>query len=766
MVGIYSQTYKQKKVTKQVPDAVVYINNDPLIRLCPSCEGQIDVNDYITQISTSLSNNTTVGTANFNIAIPKHGHKGAYMVRGGRVFGISLMDEIDIYMKARFPSVGGEYQYHKVFWGVITSIDESYGNGNQNISVGCESMLKWLQLMKTNEHPAINALSTIKGDDQTASLSTGKTYSNMNVYEIIQSMVDITFRNMVIPEGLDTERININGETINIGAINPASKQLLTYWKKRFSEIKSSLRMFGISKVEFDEEKNKSKDSTSNNTSSSRVKNREFQLRVSKNPLSPFKINYDSKALMDFKPFIKFNNAKSFDLISSTYRNNLEIINEIKTYTGYEFYLDTTGELIFKPPFWNLDTSENKVYSLEDMDIISYSFNESESEVVTRLEVVGSPIAETAVNGAVAPRGVYTNYDLARQFGLRSEQMSISFFRDANLCYYHAISEMDRINANRYRGNITIVGRPELRLGIPVYLVDRDIYGYIDNISHNFTYGGQFTTQIQISAIRRKYTGEDGISADLDYNTNGRSFGLTGKSAILIFEQSEELNKEFKKGQNLKGNVALGIKSNTESQNRSKNVETDSTIPYKSNRAGVYNEVSLESDRAAALLRNLDQAKNSDDQDSYLKFLEIAIPVSDEKGYELIGTYENGRSLLLDNSQILRKKANSFSEILSRVLQKNTKNNTFKASGITVFNSYEKPYESQNTKQELEDSSIRSKTNNVNTFLQSETKSIRDINPKESSDFKSCNCFDPALTSSKVDNRNNKKTISNTKRGR
>jgi hypothetical protein len=755
MVGIYSGSYKEKKVVKQVPDAVVYINNSPLIKLCPKCDGQIDVNDFITQIATSLSNNTTVGTASFDIAIPKHGHKGAYMVRSGRVFGLNLMDEVDIYMKARFPNSIGEYQFHKVFWGVITSVDESYSGGAQNISVSCESILKWLQLMKTNEHPAINSLDTVQDKNQlNASLATGKTYADMNVYEIIQSTVDITYRNLVVPEAIDTERAVDNNESINIGAIGPSDKKLIEYWKKRFSQIKSSLRMFGISQVDFNENKNISKSSSANQSN-------DMRLAQSKNPLSPYKINYDSQALMDFKPFVKFDEAKSLDIASSTYKNNLEIINEVKLYTGFEFYMDTTGELVFKPPFWNLDVSENRVYTLEDTDMISYSFSESESEIVTRVEVIGSQEGMVALDPLITPRGIYTNYELARQFGMRSQQIPARQFRTKEFCYYHAISEMDRINANRYRANITIVGRPELRLGIPVYLPSRDIFGYIDNISHNFTFGGQFTTQIQLSAIRRKYVGEDGTSSDLDFNTNGVSFGIRGKPCILIFEKSSEVIKELKKGENLKG-VPLGFTPNKDSQDRSQRSQTESTIPLKTNRAGVYREVELTSEDALEILAEIDRAKNSDDQDSYLNFLEVAIPVSDERGYELIGSYENGRSLFLNENNILVKKGNSFSAILESVLKKVNKQSSYKASGITTVESYTKQNETQGTTDDFENSSVRAKASKVSSFLQSQTKSILDINPKDSIDFKKCSCYEASLSSQPMDNKNNKTISSKT----
>jgi hypothetical protein len=743
----YSGTFVQKKVLTQVPDAFVYVNGSPYVKICPKqgCNGQIDVNDYVTSINTSLSNNTTVGTAGFSLSIPKHGDKGAFVVRGGRVFGLNLMDEIDIYFKARFPNFNGEYQYHRAFWGVITNIEESYSAGSQTIQVNCESILKWLQIMKTNEHFALNSLSMIS--DRTllsAALAYGKSYANLNVYEIIQSTVDITYLNIVVPNGLAAETAEINNEKVSVGPLNPTNMQLIDYWRERFKRVKASLKMFGTGGIIYNEVKNLSKNEESK-------KNNKIEGAMQKNPLTAFKINYDPKSLFDFRPFAKYDEGKAPDTNSNTYKNNLEIISETKSYIGFEFYMDTTGDLVFKPPFFNLDTRSNKIYTLEDIDIINYSFSESEAEVVTRVEVSGSNFKEGITDiQDVVPRASYTNYNLARQFGLRSVFIEGKKFKDANFCYYFAISEMDRINADRYKGSVTIIGRPELRLSIPVYMPSRDTYGYIDNISHTYTPGGQFTTSIQLSAIRRKYTGEDSLVTDLKFNTNGNSFGFEGKPCILIYSKDEEFEEQIKTGSNITTKATIGLSESATDKKRNEEINKGykSGLAYRTNLGGIYKEFPLNSREAQEALKILEDSKKTADVSKMFDFLGKAILVSDDLGYELIGTFDNGRTYFLDEDNILRKRPPG--------------NVSFEAFSTNLYENQTKNDSLEGTTDDITQADARASKNNIESFLVSQTKSIRDLAPSNTTDFRRCSCYDPSLTQKLKFETNTKRTISQT----
>lgn len=773
---MYSITYKQRKSIKLAPDAIVHINGQPTIPICPICNSQINISKYITNIATSSSTNGTVGTASFSMAMPRHGHYGKYMVRGGVVFGLALMDEVEIYIKGRFNDQTNKQPYYKCFWGIITSVEESYSEGVQEIHVSCQSMLKWLELMKTNEHPALNVFqSNSERIDTGSSLWTGKTYANMNPYQIIYSLMDITFLNMVVPSALDVGKERIYNKEGNLAeyqldVYNTREKTLLDAWKEKFKKMKSNLRMFGTTSDSFiqQEEKMKKEATNANNNNSSMAAVRTSETRM--------QINYNSSALMGFRPFFRGDEAKAIDPIHNTYKNNLEIANEIKLLTGFEFYLDTNGEFIFKPPFWNLDIRKNPVYVIEDSEILNWNFVENEAEVRTRYEVTGSILAEFQTDGAVGPRGIYTNYALAKQFGMRTEQVTMQYLRRPHLCYFHAISELDRTNAKRFQGSITIIGRPELRLGIPVYIKSRDCFAYIENIAHNFTFGGPFTTVIQLEAIRRKYRGGDSNAISVYSNAKDSSYNpdltIEGKSRMLLYEKDEELLRNqlvkdsfrdslkasLKPKEGIPAKTTLEDKVTTQSKDSSDMSKEVNEEPFTiSNRAGLYKEYELSDPKVQEILANLDTMKNKNNPDGYLEFLKVAIPISDEEGYELIGVFENGRCLELTPTNEIIPRAGSFSELLNNALSKNGKNSYFSVQQVMEVDVNESPSVDSSTsntidnKEQSKNDIISSKYNasfsyfDKDPFLKLSSYNLANLAPETDTDTSACSCHYPFL---------------------
>ena len=702
--------------------------------------------------------------------MPRHGTDGNYMVRGGRVYGLELMDEIEVFIKGRYPTdQNDEYPYYKVFWGVITNIGETYNGGVQEISVSCESMLKWFQLMRTNVHPAIMHQTDNAGEAHGKNINfwSGHNFSNLTPYEIIYKLTEVTMLNMVIPATFDTEKKpetpkdqkGRDYDQVNkyYGGENgkKIKDNIITEWQKKFSSIRNALKMFGTSSESFVEKKDSNFTDTKNKATTEKAQ----AMASATKATTAASININSKALMDFKPFAFKSEDTSLSMISSNYKTNLELINEVRTYTAYEFYQDTNGDIIFKPPFWNLDTEPNTVYKIEDTDIISWDFQESEDSVVTRVEVKGQINLSKQINVSpgFTPMGIFTNYALSRKFGLRTHPLSSQVLSSPNLCYHHAINEMDRINANIYRGSLTIVGRPELRLGYPVYIESRDMYGYIENISHNFAFGGPFTTQIHLTSIRKKYLGNDTMSEGYAFN-NDSAKKLRGDAIVLVYAGPD--------------NTAISddIKNKVNQP-----LPEHNQVPYerrpqgglKTNRAGTYKELSLKDKQAQSILQQLDVAKQSGNTNAYLKFLDKAIPVSDESGYELIGIFEYGRSMYLDNNGTIRKKAGSFGQLLSRAINKAKKFNDIQGGGASVNRHY-----GDGTTMLKSDSKEVNKSVNtakeVADFQSLKSFKLANIAPgRDKAVSPGCSCFDGEITNIPLKDStptNKQKTMTSTRK--
>ena len=671
---IPKNTYRQKKVITRAPDAIIHINNSPTIEVCPICQAKMNLSEYLTSITTSLSNNTTVGTANIVITIPRHGHNTNYLVRGGKVYGLRLMDEVEIYFKGYFKNDAGDYYYYKSFWGIITEIAESYNDGLQTITINCQSMLKWMQLMQTNVHPAAVAFQYVMSSGSAgAALYSSKVYAGMNPWEIIYLLVNISFLNIVHPTVFNQEGPETPSNPFTYKDID-----LMNAWMDKFQRIKSALRMFGttpesfisIDKPDFQEGKKKALE---------QVQVKGLEAAASNIPNIATKILYDSSLLKDFKPFFKMEEQQQLDVLQSSYQSNLEIISMVKAYTGFEFYLDTTGELVFKPPFWNLDVRDNPIFVIKDEEILSWDIIESEAEIVTRVEVMGRVNQQFPGVGTASTRGVYTDYNLARRFGLRCNQINGSLCNTKESCYYYAISEMERVNAGRFTGSLAIIGRPELKLGFPVYIESKDSFVYVENIQHNFSFGGTFTTQVQFSSMRRKYVGPDnkGIRTPDDVK-DVAPFSINGESTMLVLQgytdDDAARQKQLENTMKIAAQTSDAIvqqdetESNTQVANKpafdDKLAHADPAFNavqntlVKTNRYGTYIEKDLSDPLVQEILKKMEEAKTKDSTTEYMSILDYAIPVSDENGYELIGVFENGRTYkLLRDGNLLKKGA-------------------------------------------------------------------------------------------------------------
>ncbi len=195
----------------------------------------------------------------------------------------------------------------------------------------------------------------------------------------------------------------------------------------------------------------------------------------------------------------------------------LEQSIQIGTITDGDFRLDSTlltGEGVSTEVFGRLieDDSKNTLghlsgsrFIIRDENIISQTFTEKppENTVVTvngTDPIVGEKFAP---NGSNVP--IYLAYgvdfDMWRQYGFRGEKpYEIPFFWSAEVqCAPYAAMLLARQRKNIVTGEIEIIGNEYYQLGDVVYLQDRQLLFYVENISHKIQYGGTFTTNLKLT---------------------------------------------------------------------------------------------------------------------------------------------------------------------------------------------------------------------------------------------------------------------------
>jgi hypothetical protein len=502
--------YRQPETVQLSPDALVFINGSNL--LSDSNGDKFDVRQDITEINTSLSIDSVPGTASFTISYPEHkGGKFKTLSSGlSKYSNLKIMSEIEIYFRGRFlKTIDAEknYPYYRAFWGVVTALTENYNEGMHTITVSCADILRWWQITNTVLNPSImGSVESISGylrnigmEDQDIAkflkgniinvggryLSiTSNIFSGLTIPEIMSQISQVSMLQMVPIN--DYLSYNYNSVQIDGNLRSSAElSEIMKYWNERLNYIGTRLKIYGLKNFTNSNGRNYLDiDMTQLITlPASQLADAE----TIRHTLGPATVVYQS-----------FPNAPN--IAKSDLKSQLEIANELKEAIHYEFFMDVNGELVFKLPFYNLDVSKNTNSIIHDIDIVNWNFVQSESEVITRVDVSGA-LADVASDSQIV-NGIASDPILALQFGERPVQRSMPWLHSSSQCRFWGRAELIRQNALIRQGSVTIMGRPELKLGYPVFIPSRDAFYYVKGIENRFSFGGTFTTTLTLVAER------------------------------------------------------------------------------------------------------------------------------------------------------------------------------------------------------------------------------------------------------------------------
>jgi murein DD-endopeptidase MepM/ murein hydrolase activator NlpD len=499
--------------------------------------GAVSFADDVASCSIDL-NVSGQGSANLSLVIPRHSSK-QYFKLGRPAF--KPMMEVEIYMKGRFLDEQRRPLYYKVFWGLITDVNVDYSNGQHNMSLTCADILYLWEITRVNTNPSAYNMNYNGDAAQTHQTSI---FHGMNPFQIIIALARVTMGELIPPK-------NIGGwsgekkQAFSRGIFGEENMAMMDYWANRFSSIGERLLLFGTASGNPSDKENVgtlkyyTQEEISNLTADAAAQlkpagiNKKFvpeqkakeskdtrQLTGRMTYSAQSSITLDGSLFDQYYPFDKANQVSDFT--SGEDENRKNIADQVKEFIGYEFFMDVTGEIVFKPPFYNLDVREHDPISIiRDDDILGFDVGEHAREIITRLSVKGAYnlVYESGDDNTI-PFGAYIDYRLAREFGLRSTTLTRSFLYTNNLCNLFAISELSRQNARRYAGTITILGRPELRIGFPVYVEAMDTFYYVVGISHNYNPTGRMETTLQVEGARKKYLPKYNVQAGKPTKSN------------------------------------------------------------------------------------------------------------------------------------------------------------------------------------------------------------------------------------------------------
>lgn len=561
---IGSWRLNQTRVVQHSPDCLVYFNGDTSLPGCSTCNGRIDLQRYITQVSVECGVDSGAASANISLAIPTHtaegmGRDGQYLLHVGL--------EVHVYMRGYFPMQGqyeglnieedvGDldisqimtYPYYHVFHGVVTNVDFSRQGGLQSVTVQCNSMLHFWQYHNISQNASV--FGARPANSGLKSNLVGHQYTGWTPQAIIYTLYhDIAGAAGGIGYAIKS-KTNVDANS----SIKDESLFSLNmeYWRRRFQTKMISLRMHGASGQVYNTaqatflsrlsgEKVRSilkyfpVTTSASETTKFNIFSASRNLGLTKTTFQPSTGTYivkanlgvnlvgagesaigtDGKAIpqaeintTDLQPYA--NNVGEWgqaNFYESTYQSKLDVASQVSQTTGFEFYQDVDGDFVFKPPLYNLDTSSSRVYRIESIDIISIGEHDKEP-ACTYMTFTGGQFRNYQISGLEnewGTRGQYVDYRLVAQFGWRPESFQSSYHNNPRTMFYAAMNRMDILNAATKSAEVSIPLRPELRPGYPVYISEIDCFYYLQNLSHSWAFGGSCTTNLNLVAKRPKF---------------------------------------------------------------------------------------------------------------------------------------------------------------------------------------------------------------------------------------------------------------------
>lgn len=519
MTQDYLQGFRWKETINLAPDCLVWVQQDSTAPVCPVCGGKKDFQSDINDVSISLSTEGAPGSASFTINVPRHGMT-KYDIGGELVF--KPMQEVEIWMKGRY-LVNEEPRYYPVFWGMITNVGLTTGPEMWSINIQCADILHWWTLTSLTTNPA--ALEAMMSGS--TAFPVKHVFANFNPYEIILALSLIGFGDI-----LAIKNIGIGDQPQFVQQINEDIQrrrdEIIRYWQRRFQQVAARLKIFGINGYRL----NRDVDDINIEKFAE-----EFwdQARVGAGGRSPRQtlpgLTYDLDTFSRFR-FDEFIGAND-SLTESEQQTKMELAQNAAGSIGFEFYMDTNGDIIFKPPFYNMDVREaGPVYTITEQDIVSLDFQIDSSQIYTRADITGR-FMQGAQTETGLIYGTFVDYDLTRHYGMRNLELHAPFLRTARSCYMYGVAKLAEQNARAWSANLTIMGRPELRLGRPVYIESHDLFGYVSSITHSFNFGGTFSTTLTLTALRPKYHRTDPFDQlDRDDAGGRQSFSVLGSGKV------------------------------------------------------------------------------------------------------------------------------------------------------------------------------------------------------------------------------------------
>ena len=182
-------------------------------------------------------------------------------------------------------------------------------------------------------------------------------------------------------------------------------------------------------------------------------------------------------------------------------------------------------------------------FIIKDEDIISSQYTETTPEITVATVMGTQPlVGEGGGNLASYPqyKAYGVDFDLWRQYGFRGEKdFDRPFLWSAEQqCAPYAVMLLSRQRKDIVKGTVTVRGNEFYQLGDVVYVQERQMLYYVWKISHQFSYGQQFQTTLDL-----RYGHPPGEYIPTPLDVIGKNLVLGGATQNNSFRVRREIVK-------------------------------------------------------------------------------------------------------------------------------------------------------------------------------------------------------------------------------
>jgi hypothetical protein len=547
-----SQTVQEREIVKTAPDIVVFIDGLPYL-LNPylgSGVGStstsapqngvdytlVNFNNYVQAFNATYDVDNFKPECTVNLSVP---NQAKYMFQSpGGANLIESMSELQVFAKNYFPAADGNTVYTRVFKGVTAHITHTDTGKSLEISIQGSGVLRFFELMQIELNPSLMTNSENPAQPMK---------SNQAALDPYQQIAD-TFKRGISFEGFQYSSM-LEQRVPDSDFSNAVKAGYINKWQPILNNIRKDVHIFGyfsgLSSLDINAISVPSAKVGKAGPQYLPISNDKIGTLLESDPSHDLYVSIIRGYLPDFS-------IGTINLLNSQFSSRLERIRTIAQAIGFEGYQDINGEIIIKPPLYNLDvtnttplpntsatvtnpsspntstvpsqatqsqisdinkklTDQNNPFIVHLSEIRTESETEDEQGIrATRMTIQPGWDRQFMYNeGTGGLREAVYHIDIAKlaKFGLREEPpRTLAWLNsgDKFAAYAYATSELNRANRGYRTYQITIPMRPELKLGFPMFFPHRDMYGYIRSVNISYQMGGEASMSILLDTLRKR----------------------------------------------------------------------------------------------------------------------------------------------------------------------------------------------------------------------------------------------------------------------